>query len=166
MYIQSRFWYFDNFVNNNLLTIKEIVHHKFSRQKFLSFAKNPPSNNVLATFAFLLQSVWLEEGHVLVNPSHMLVHVRAVLRLILAVDASEVASLAIIAAESLISRYRVLRRETVARNSRTGAMGKAGPAITVGHGSTWKNCYMIRRIKQAFTYELTALSYINVPTFQ
>lgn len=83
------------------------------------------------------------------NPPHMLVHVRAVLRLVLAVDASEVASLAMIAAKSWMSYYgRVLGRETV-RNGRTGAMGKAGPAIAVGHGSTWKNCYKIRRIKQA-----------------
>lgn len=101
------------------------------------------------SLSFLLQSIWLEEGHVLVNPSHMLVYVRAVLRLVLAVDASEVAFLAMIAAESWMSYYGgVLGRETV-RNGRTGAMGKAGPAIAVGHGSTWKNCYKIRRIKQA-----------------
>lgn len=90
------------------------------------------------------------------NSSHMLVHVRAVLRLVLAVDASEVASLAMIAAESLMSHHRILRREIV-RNDRTGAMGKAGPAIAVGHESTWKNCYKIRRIKQALSFELTAL---------
>jgi len=106
--------------------------------------------------ALLLQSIWLEEGHVLVNPSHVLVHVRAVLRLVLAVDASEVASLAMIATESLMS-HGILWRETK-RYSRTGAVGKVGPAITVGHGSTWKNCYKIRRIKQALSIELTTLS--------
>lgn len=125
----------------------------------ISLAKNPSlSTNIFASLDFLLdlQSIWLEERHVLVNPSHMLVHVRAVLRLVLAVDASEVAFLAMIAAESLMHR-RVLRRETM-KNGWTRAMGKAGPAISVGHGSTWKNCYKIRRIKQAFSFKLTALS--------
>ncbi|KAL6263996.1 hypothetical protein P5V15_004077 [Pogonomyrmex californicus] len=82
----------------------------------------------------------------LVNPSHMLVHVRAVLRLVLAIDASEVAVLPIITAESLLSRRTVLRRKIV-KDSRTGAMGKAGPAVAVGYGSTWKKCYKIRRIE-------------------
>lgn len=128
-----------------MLRIKVIINHKFSRQKSLPREKSLAINNVFASLAFLLQSIWLEEGHVLVNPSHMLVHVRAVLRLVHAVDASEVAFLAMITAKSLMPHCGVLRRETVG-DGRTGAMGK--PAIAVGHGSTWKNCHKIRRIKQ------------------
>lgn len=97
---------------NSFLVIKTIVIHKFSRQKSLPREKSFSFDSVFAILDFLLQSIWLEERHVLVNPPHMLVHVRAVLRLVLAVDASEVAFLAMIAAESLMSHRRVLR-ETV-----------------------------------------------------
>lgn len=78
------------------MLIKVIVIHKFTRKKSLPSKKS--FDNIFASPAFLLQSIWLEEGHVLVNPSHMLVHVRAVFRLVLAVDASEVAFLAMITA--------------------------------------------------------------------
>lgn len=76
----------------------------------------------------------------LVNSSHVLVHIRAVLGLVIAVDAPEAALAAmIIAAGTIMPHQAVLRRKAM-RNGRTGATKTVGPVVIVGHGSTWKNC--------------------------
>lgn len=79
------------------------------------------------------------------NPSHVLVHVRAVLGLVIAVDTSKIATLARI---SVMPHHTVLRRKTMGY-ARTSITWTIGPAISVEHGSIWKNCYRIRRIERA-----------------
>lgn len=79
----------------------------------------------------------------LVNPSHVLVHVRTVLRHVVAVDAPE-AALAMIAAGPVMSHHAVLLYKAV------GAMGTVEPAVIVGRGSTWKNRFRIRTVERTF----------------
>jgi hypothetical protein len=135
--------------------------HKFKKKKkerkFLLV-----KNSSLSPLASLLQTIWLEEGHMLVNSSHVLVHIRAVLGLVIAVDAPEAALAMMIDAGTMMPRQAVLRRNAM-RNGQTGATKTVEPVVVVGHGSTWKNCQRIRRIKRVVCFSALL---VNTSTFQ
>lgn len=80
----------------------------------------------------------------LVNPSHVFIHVWAVFRHIVAVDAPETI-FPKITAGSLMSHHEVLPREDVC------AKGIVEGAIIADNESTWKNCFQIRLRKTLFS---------------